>query len=148
MQTNKKAKKRQKDEFSFVCFFPFSSVNSAWIARAKQEGTVIYDTVGLYCVLSILTLQGSFCERRRATSTSTIREKPLLIGRLHLLAAVFVCCCFLSWPFFLQEMDLYRYSAAFPELVIPVLGHLRKFAKTTKANRNHTVVVVCVFYCF
>lgn len=34
-----------------------------------------------------------------------------------------------------QEMDLYRYSAAFPELVIPVLGHLRKFVKATKVSR-------------
>lgn len=36
------------------------------------------------------------------------------------------------WP--AQEMDLYRYSAAFPELVIPVLGHLKKFAKLTKVG--------------
>ncbi|CAM9417086.1 unnamed protein product, partial [Hapterophycus canaliculatus] len=33
-----------------------------------------------------------------------------------------------------QEMDLYRYTAAFPELVIPVLGHLKKFAKLTKVR--------------
>ncbi|CAM9691183.1 unnamed protein product [Ectocarpus sp. 12 AP-2014] len=34
-----------------------------------------------------------------------------------------------------QEMDLYRYSAAFPELVLPVLGHLKKFAKLTKVSK-------------
>lgn len=33
-------------------------------------------------------------------------------------------------------MDLYRYSAAFPELVIPVLGHLKKFAKLTKVDTD------------
>ncbi|CAM9742989.1 unnamed protein product [Ectocarpus fasciculatus] len=32
-------------------------------------------------------------------------------------------------------MDLYRYSAAFPELVLPVLGHLKKFAKLTKVSK-------------
>lgn len=31
-----------------------------------------------------------------------------------------------------QEMDIYRYSLAFPELIIPVLHHLRSFAKSTK----------------
>lgn len=35
-----------------------------------------------------------------------------------------------------QEMELYRYSAAFPELVIPVLGHIKKFAKLTKVKKN------------
>ncbi|CAN0191857.1 unnamed protein product [Scytosiphon promiscuus] len=34
-----------------------------------------------------------------------------------------------------QEMDLYRYTAAFPELVIPVLGQLKKFAKLTKVSK-------------
>lgn len=36
-------------------------------------------------------------------------------------------------------MDLYRYTAAFPELVIPVLGHLKKFAKLTKVGGSWSI---------
>lgn len=41
-------------------------------------------------------------------------------------------------------MDLYRYSAAFPELVIPVLGHIKKFAKLTKVFKGKETLKYCV----
>lgn len=40
-------------------------------------------------------------------------------------------------------MDLYRYSAAFPELVIPILGHLKKFAKLTKVDWGEGRLPLC-----
>jgi len=72
--------------------------------------------------------------------SATNRQHACHVCFIHISAPFWAFGCLSSPLYFtlfdveiLQEMDLYRYSAAFPELLIPVLG---QFAKLTEVDRG------------